>query len=91
MGELIELKKKYNALLARNSKAENYLNTHSFEESSLLLKKNNQYILDTKKQTMNAFKLFDEIAIELSTLKIEIETLIYRDMSHDEVMNGFKV
>lgn len=80
MESLIELKKKYNALLDRNSKAEEYLKTHGPEEC-----------LSKKFKGKSAIDGFNEIAIELSLLKLEIEPLIYRDMTKDEILNGFNL
>lgn len=80
MDRLIELKKKYNAALLRNKKAEEYLNTHEPEEYWGKIFKG--------KTILNGF---DEIVIELSLLRLEIEILLYRDMTQEEILNGFKV
>ncbi|MDR3595129.1 hypothetical protein [Clostridium sp.] len=96
MEALIELKKKYNALLERNSKAETYLNTHSFIECSTPLR-NKDGTYKTKDDGngnpmyINTFSVFNDLVSDLSKTKKEIETLLYRDMTEDEIWNGFKI
>ena len=80
MQNLIELKKKYNIALERDKKAEEYLKLHTPEES-----------LNKKFKGKSAVDGFNEIAVELSKSRLEIETLLYRNMTDDEIWNGFKV
>jgi hypothetical protein len=96
MESLIELKKKYNALLVRNSKAETYLKTHTWLEYETPLKnKDGTYKTkdDGKGNPMyiNARTEFDGLVADLSQTKHDIETLLYRNMTEDEIWNGFKV
>lgn len=96
MGTLIDLKKKYNALLERNSKAENYLNTHHYVQCATPLK-NKDGTYKTKDDGngnpmyIDTFSVFNDLVIDLSKTKQEIETLLYREMIHNEIINGFKV
>jgi len=91
MDGLIELKKKYNALLVRNSKAETYLNAHSYEECAIPLRnKKGEYLKQPNGDFINSFSVFDDLVAELSKTKQEIEVLIYRNMIHEEIINGFK-
>lgn len=83
MDGLIELKKKYNKAIERNKKAEEYLKTHAVEECSKKRK------IKGHENEMTIFNLFDEVVIELSLLKLEIERLSYRIMTEDEIINGF--
>ena len=92
MESLINLKKKYNALLDRNSKAETYLNTHTFTECSTPLKnKDGSYKLKADGMYIDTFSVFNELVADLSSTKKEIETLLYRNMTNDEILNGFKI
>jgi hypothetical protein len=95
MESLIELKKKYNALLDRNSKAEAYLNTHNFYECHTPIKnKDGTFKIryeNGKEMWVDAFSLFNELVADLSKTKKEIEVLLYRNMTVDEIWNGFKV
>lgn len=96
MENLTELKKKYNALLDRNSKAENYLNTHSWLEYETPLKnKDGKYKTkddgNGNPMYISARTTFDDLVVELSQTKREIETLLYRNMTDDEILNGFKI
>ena len=92
MESLIDLKKKYNALLDRNSKAETYLNTHSFTECSTPLKnKDGSYKVQADGMYIDTFSVFNELVADLSNTKKEIETLLYRNMTNDEILNGFKI
>ena len=92
MESLIDLKKKYNALLDRNSKAETYLNTHSFTECSTPLKnKDGSYKVQADGMYIDTFSVFNDLVAELSKTKQQIETLLYRNMTDDEIWNGFKV
>lgn len=96
MESLIDLKKKYNALLDRNSKAENYLKTHSWLEYETPLK-NKDGTYKTKDDGngnpmyISARTEFDELVANLSKAKKQIESLLYRNMTEDEIWNGFKV
>lgn len=96
MENLIELKKKYNALLDRNSKAEAYLNSHSWVEYENPLK-NKDGTYKTKDDGngnpmyVSARTEFDGLVVDLSKTKQQIEQLIYRNMTDDEIWNGFKV
>lgn len=83
MDGLIDLKKKYNEALERNKKAEEYLKAHTVEECSKKRK------IKGHENKMTIFDLFNEVVIELSLLKLEIERLSYRNMTHDEIINGF--
>ena len=92
MESLINLKKKYNALLDRNSKAETYLNTHTFTECSTPLKnKDGSYKLKADGMYIDTFSVFNELVADLSSTKKEIETLLSRNMTNDEILNGFKI
>lgn len=95
MENLIELKKKYNALLERNSKAEIYLNTHSFYKCHTPLKnKDGTFKIryeNGKEMWVDAFSVFNDLVADLSQTKKDIETLLYRDMTDDEIWNGFKI
>lgn len=92
MENLINLKKKYNALLERNSKAENYLNTHSYVECATPLKnKDGSYKTQSDGNYVDTFHVFNELVIDLSKAKQQIETLLYRNMTEDEIWKGFKV
>ena len=92
MESLINLKKKYNALLERDSKAETYFNTHTFTECSTPLKnKDGSYKVQADGMYIDTFSVFNELVADLSNTKKEIETLLYRNMTDDEIWNGFKV
>ncbi|OOM75129.1 hypothetical protein CLPUN_35660 [Clostridium puniceum] len=79
MDQLIELRKRYNFLLERNKKAEEYFKTHTLKEC-------------IKKEFKGKTPLygFYEIIIDLSGLIIEIEEYTGQSMTHDELINGFK-
>lgn len=85
MENLINLKKKYNALLERNSKAETYLNNHNYAECKREIE------IRGKGIGKSTFDLFNEVVIDLSKTKKQIETMLYRNMTDDEIWNGFKV
>lgn len=90
MDELNELKKKYNALLIRDKKATEYLRTHTFAQCATPLKdKSNKYMVKDGGMWLDTFGLFNELIAELSKIKKEIETLLYRDMTKDEIWKGF--
>ncbi|AQS10591.1 hypothetical protein CLOBY_27360 [Clostridium saccharobutylicum] len=96
MESLNDLKKKYNALLDRNSKAEAYLNTHSWLEYETPLKnKDGTYMTkddgNGNPMYISAHTMFDDLVVDLSQTKKHIETLLYRNMTDDEIWNGFKV
>lgn len=96
MESLIEFKKKYNALLVRNSKAENYLNTHSWLEYETPLKnKDGTYMTkddgNGNPMYISARTEFDGLVADLSKTKQQIEVLLYRNMTESEIWNGFKV
>lgn len=92
MESLIDLKKKYNALLDRNSKAETYLNTHSYVECATPLKnKDGSYKVQKDGNYVDTFSVFNDLVNDISKTKHDIETLLYRDMTEDEIWNGFKV
>lgn len=92
MESLIELKKKYNTLLVRNSKAETYLNTHSYVECATPLKnKKGEYLKQPNGMWIDTFSVFNDLVIDISKTKQQIETLLYRDMTKEEIWNGFKV
>lgn len=80
MESLINFKKKYNALLERNSKAEKYIETHNPEEC-----------LIKKFKGKSALDGFNDVAVELSKTKKQVETLLYRNMTEYEILNGFKI
>lgn len=84
MDQLIELKQKYNKALERNKRAEQYISNRSVEECFKPLK-----IVDGK--PFNTFDLFNEVVQELSQLMNEIESMTYRKMMSDEILNGFEV
>lgn len=92
MESLNDLKKKYNALLDRNSKAETYLNTHSYVECATPLK-NKDGTFKTKADGMyvDTFSVFNELVADLSKTKQEIEILLYRNMTDAEIWKGFKI
>lgn len=83
MDELNELKKKYNKAIERNKKAEEYLKANTVEECKRERK------IKGHENEMTIFELFNEVVIELSLLKLEIEARIYRNMTHEEIINGF--
>lgn len=92
MESLNDRKKKYNALLDRNSKAETYLNTHSYVECAKPLKnKDGTFKVKEGGMWVDTFDIFNDLVAELSKTKQQIETLLYRDMTEDEIWNGFKV
>ncbi|WP_271814520.1 hypothetical protein [Clostridium beijerinckii] len=92
MENLTELKKKYNALLERNSKAETYLNNHSWAECKKPLKnKDGSFKLKDGDMWVDTFDIFNDLVADLSKTKHDIETLLYRNMTDDEIWNGFKV
>jgi hypothetical protein len=92
MESLIELKKKYNALLVRNSKAENYLNAHTFVQCATPLKnKDGSYKVKENGMYVDTFEVFNDLVGDLSKTKKQIESLLYRNMTEDEIWNGFKV
>ncbi|EES51041.1 hypothetical protein FDA33_17465 [Clostridium botulinum] len=78
--QLTLLKKKYNYNLNRNKNAEEHLKTHDPEEC-----------ITKKFKGKTALDGFNEIAVELSKLRIEIEQRIYRDMTAEEILNGFNL
>lgn len=92
MENLIELKKKYNALLVRDKKATEYLKTHDFIQCSTPLKnKDGSYMVKDGGMCLDTFGLFNELIFDLSKTKQEIEILLYRNMTNDEIWNGFKI
>jgi hypothetical protein len=92
MESLIDLKKKYNKLLVRDKKATEYLRTHTFIQCSTPLKdKSDKYIVREGGMWLDTFGLFNELIADLSKTKQEIEHLIYRNMTDEEIWNGFKV
>ena len=92
MESLIELKKKYNALLERNSKAEAYLNTHSYVQCATPLKnKDGSYMVKDCGMYVDTFSVFNDLVADLSKTKQQIETLLYRNMTKEEIWNGFKI
>lgn len=95
MDGVIELKKKYNALLDRNSNAENYLNTHNFYECHTPLKnKDGTFKIryeNGKEMWVDSLSVFNDLVADLSKTKQEIENSIYRDMTQEEIWNGFKL
>lgn len=92
MDSLNELKKKYNTLLVRDKKATEYLKTHSFIRCSIPLKNaDGSYIVREGGMWLDTFGLFNELIADLSQTKKEIESLLYRNMTDDEIWNGFKL
>lgn len=92
MESLIDLKKKYNALLVRDRKATEYLRTHTFIQCSTPLKnKDGSYKVKDGGMWLDTFGLFNELIFDLSKTKQEIEILLYRNMTDDEIWNGFKI
>lgn len=92
MESLNDLKKKYNALLDRHSKAGIYLTIHTFIECSTPLKnKDGSYKVQKDGNYVDTFSVFNELVADLSKTKQQIETLLYRNMTDDEIWNGFKV
>ena len=92
MDGLIELKRKYNALLVRNSKAENYLNSHTFTECATPLKnKDGSFKVKDGGMWIDTFSVFNDLVTDLSKTKQEIEILLYRNMTDDEIWNGFNL
>lgn len=95
MESLINLKKKYNALLVRYSKAENYLNTRSYVVCATPLK-NRDGSYKTKDDEngnpmyIDTFSVFNDLVADLSKTKKQIEALIYRNMTKEEIWKGFK-
>lgn len=92
MESLIELKKKYNALLVRDKKATEYLKAHTFIQCSAPLKnKDGSYKVQANGDYIDTFHVFNELVTNLSKTKRDIETLLYRNMTDDEIWNGFKI
>ena len=96
MENLTELKKKYNALLERNSKAEAYLNSHTWVEYETPLKnKDGTYKVKNdgngNPMYISARTTFDDLVAELSKTKQQIEILLYRNMTEQEILKGFKI
>lgn len=92
MESLINLKKKYNVLLDRNSKAETHLNNHTYAECATPLK-NKDGTFKTKADGMyiDTFSVFNELVADLSKVKQQVETSLYRNMTDDEIWNGFNL
>lgn len=91
MENLNDLKKKYNDLLVRDRKATEYLKTHTFIQCSTPLKnKKGEYLKQHNGMWVDAFSLFNDLVVDLSKTKQQIETLLYRNMTEDEIWNGFK-
>lgn len=84
MDQLIELKQKYNKALERNKKAEQYISNRSVEECLKPLKMVNE-------KPFNTFDLFNEVVRELSQLIKAIESMTYRKMTQQEILNGFEM
>jgi hypothetical protein len=40
---------------------------------------------------IDTFSVFNDLVADLSKTKQDIETLLYRNMTEDEIWNGFKV
>jgi len=78
--DLIELKKKYNSLLERNKKAEEYFRTHTPKECMV-----------KKFKGKTPFHDFCDIAIDLSILIMQIEAAMGQKMTHYEKINGFNI
>jgi len=92
MDGLIDLKKKYNALLVRDKKATEYLKTHDFIQCSNPLKnKDGSFMVKDGGMWLDTFGLFNELIADLSKTKQQIETLLYRNMTDDEIWNGFNL
>ena len=92
MESLNDLKKKYNALLDRNSKAEAYLNSHSWAECKKPLKnKDGTFKLKDGGMWVDTFDIFNDLVVDLSKTKKDIETLLYRNMTEEEIWKGFKI
>lgn len=92
MESLINLKKKYNALLDRNSKAENYLNNHTYVECATPLKnKDGSFKIKDGGMYVDTFSVFNDLVADLSNTKKEIEILLYRNMTEEEIWKGFKL
>jgi hypothetical protein len=92
MENLIDLKKKYNKLLDRDKKATEYLKTHTFVRCSAPLKNNDgSYVVREGGMWLDTFGLFNELMVDLSKTKQEIETLLSRSLTENEIWNGFKV
>lgn len=81
---LAALKEKYNKCLDRNKNAEEYLKAHTVKQCEKEIE------IKGKGIGKNAFDLFNEVVIDLSNLRFKIEQIIYRDMTHEEIINGFK-
>lgn len=92
MESLIDLKKKYNALLERYKRAETYLNTHSYAQCATPLKnKDSTYKIQPNGDYVDTFDIFNWLVEDISKTKKQIEFLLYRNMTQDEIWNGFKV
>lgn len=94
MESLIEIKKKYNALLERYKRAETYFNNRTYVECATPLK-NKDGTYKTKDDGngnamyIDTFSVFNDLVADLSKTKQEIEILLYRNMTEDEIWNGF--
>lgn len=92
MESLIDLKKKYNALLVRDKKAIEYLMTHDFIQCSTPIRnKDGSYKTQSDGNYVDTFSVFNDLVADLSKTKQQIETLLYRDMTQSEIWEGFKV
>lgn len=72
-----DLIKKYNYFIFRNKKGEKFLESDEFFKG-------------TKDNQEKWIRAFQEIAWELSTLGAEIEKLLGRKMTNNEILEGFK-
>lgn len=75
--QIKKLMNNYNYFIKRNSNGEKFLNSDGFYKGS-------------KEQQEIWIRAFQEIAWELSTLRAEIEPLLGREMTNNEILEGFK-
>lgn len=91
MESLIDIKKKYNALLERYKRAETYFNNHTYVECATPLKnKDGSYKVQKDGNYIDTFSVFNDLVADLSKTKHDIEILLYRNMTQEEIWNGFK-
>lgn len=74
---MVNLIKNYNYLISRNKKGERFLESDEFFKG-------------TKEEQEKWLRAFIEISRQLSTLKPQIEKVLGRTMTNNEILEGFK-
>lgn len=77
---LLILKQRYNTCLIRNRNAEEYFKTHTVEEC-----------LNKSYKNGTPLDIFNQVVKELSNMIIQIETIMGKNMTTYEKLNGFKL